>query len=100
MPLVLVYSPAAADDLQSIYNYIAPESPAAADQFVRDIEARCEGLSRTPHIGVSRSDLREGLRAFSWKRRVVIIYRITDQHLEILRIFYGGRDYEAIMGGD
>ena len=37
---------------------------------------------------------------FSLKRRVAIAYRITDHAIEILRVFYGGRDFEVLMRSD
>lgn len=100
MPLRLIYSAETAGDLEAIYRHIAPDSPAAADRFVRGIEARCEALCETPQLGVARPDLREGVRVFSFRRRVAIAYRIEDEAVLILRVFYGGQDYEAIMGGD
>ena len=100
MPLRLDYSDDAAADLEAIYRHIAPDSPAAADRFVRGIEARCEALCEQPRLGVARPDLREGVRVFSLKRRVAIAYRITDHAIEILRVFYGGRDLEALMRSD
>jgi toxin ParE1/3/4 len=33
-------------------------------------------------------------------RSVVIAYQIADNSVEIVRIFYGGQDYEAIMSGE
>jgi toxin ParE1/3/4 len=54
-----------------------------------------------PESGRSRDDLRPGLRIIGFERRVVIAYMVLpDGDLEIGRIFYGGRDYEAIMSED
>ncbi|MEO3433738.1 type II toxin-antitoxin system RelE/ParE family toxin [Inquilinus sp. CAU 1745] len=98
--LGLVYAIEAVEDLQSIYLHIASDSPESADRFVREIEARCEILREVPEIGVSRSDLLEGARILTFRRRVVIVYRLSAGKIDVLRIFYGGRDYEAIILGE
>jgi len=42
--------------------------------------------------------VRRGLWVIGFERRVVIAYTILDTgDVEIGRIFYGGRDYEAII---
>lgn len=93
----LVYSAEAASDLEEIYGFIAAEASVAAVRFVREIEARCEMLAEIPLLGVARPDLREGVRVFSFRRRVAIAYTTEDDALVVLRVFYGGRDFEAIM---
>jgi toxin ParE1/3/4 len=50
-------------------------------------------------MGVARPDLRLNLRIFPLWRRVVIAYEIADNRIDVLRVFYGGRDYQAILGG-
>jgi hypothetical protein len=49
----------------------------------------------------ARSDLRPGIRILTFERRVVIAYAILPSgDIEVGRFFYGGRDYEAIIGSD
>jgi toxin ParE1/3/4 len=98
MHLRLLYSTEAAADLEDIYRHIAPDSPAAAEQFVRAIEARCDALRTMPNLGMARPDLGAGLRILPMRRRVVIAYRTVDRAIEMLHIFYGGRDFEALLG--
>ena len=47
-----------------------------------------------------RPDLRPGLRVIPYGRSVVIAYQVAGDTIEILRIFYGGQDYETIMMSD
>ncbi|MBV9811511.1 MAG: type II toxin-antitoxin system RelE/ParE family toxin [Acetobacteraceae bacterium] len=96
----LVYSGQARIDLEEIFSFIAADNPTRAGTYVADIEAACEKLSDTPMIGMARPDLRPDLRIVTFRRRVVIAYRVLPDHLEILRVFTGGRDYETIMGSD
>ncbi len=48
-------------------------------------------------IGVARDDLRPGLRICGFRRRVTIAFVVTEENVEILGIFYGGRDYETLL---
>src|SRR5687767_1641185 len=98
MRLRLVYSAEAAADLEDIYRHIALDSPVAVERFGRAIEARCDSLRDTPGLGMARPDLGDGLRILPMRRRVVIAYRTMGRTIEILRIFYGGRDFEALLG--
>jgi toxin ParE1/3/4 len=47
-------------------------------------------------MGRSRSDLGANLRSFPVKK-FVIFYRPVDDTVEIVRILYGGRDFESIF---
>ena len=63
-----------------------------------DRYAQGETLAAFPERGTRRDDVRSGLWIIGFERRVVIAYMILDTgDVEIGRIFYGGRDYEAIM---
>lgn len=61
------------------------------------MEDRCDGLLDFPRQGLARDDLRRGLRIVTYARRVVIAYRIRDDGIEVVRVFYGGRNYEALL---
>jgi toxin ParE1/3/4 len=57
-------------------------------------------LRDSPGQGKVRLDFRPSLRVIPYGRSVVIAYRVVGDTIEILRIFYGGQDYETIMGGN
>ena len=61
--------------------------------------AHCEGLAIFPHRGTMRDDLRPGLRTTVYKKRVVIAIVVDDeaQRVDVLGIFAGGQDYEAVL---
>ncbi|MCJ2050777.1 type II toxin-antitoxin system RelE/ParE family toxin [Methylobacterium sp. J-070] len=59
-------------DLESLYDYIAADSPEPAIAFIRRIRSRCESLSDLPKAGRARDDVRPGLRLIAFERRVVI----------------------------
>ena len=59
------FSPLAIEDLNGILEYIARDNPTAAVAFVTLLEEKCEFLARFPLLGEARSELAEGIRAFS-----------------------------------
>jgi toxin ParE1/3/4 len=96
----LIYRPRAAEDLEVIYRFIAQDSPVRAFSFIERIQKRCDLLRDSPEQGRARPDLRPNLRIVPYGRSVVIAYQIAENSVEIVRIFYGGQDYEAIMSGE
>ncbi|PWW01996.1 toxin ParE1/3/4 [Hoeflea marina] len=96
----LVYTPAALADLEEIFWFIAADNPPRARSYVAEIEQACRNLCGTPLMGRTRSDIRPGLYVFPLWRRIVIAYELPDDRVDVLRIFSGGRDYEALMAGD
>jgi len=95
----LLFRPLAEADL-ALYHHIADTSgsPDRAIGYVRRIRDRCRRLLEFPDSGRPRDDLRPGLRIIGFQRRVVIAYMTQPSgDVEIGRIFYGGRDYEALL---
>lgn len=97
MALALTYRALAMDDLDGIFDYIAPENPRRAVSFIEDIRNRCRTLCEHPELGPARSDIKPGLRIYPMLGRIVVCYRITEEAIVIVRIFSGGQDYETIM---
>lgn len=95
----LVFRPLARDDLEEIEQFIAAYSPKSAREFVESIKKRCESLLIFPEQGRARDDLHIGLRMMAYDRRVVVVYRFDADTVDIVRVFYGGRDYETLLRG-
>ncbi len=88
-------SPAATSDLDDIWLYIAVESSSIelAERVVASITARFYTLTRHPYIGRRRDEnLRPGIRSFPIGRHV-IIYRVKNGEVLILRVIDGRREY-------
>lgn len=101
MAFRVVYAPEAKAQLVALYHYVAGEaSPGVARQFVDAILDHVDTFDRFPHRGAPRDDIRPGLRTTSFRRRVTIAYATDDQTVTILGIFYGGQDFETILGDD
>lgn len=60
----------------------------------------CESLQTFPHRGTARDDVRPGLRITHYKKRAVIACAVLGEQVSIIGVFYGGRDFEAILQDD
>ena len=103
MKYKLRYSPAAADDLDRINEYIAAElcSPAAAKNVIGDILDAIETLANFPNIGTplrAVTDMESDYR-FIAVRGYAVFYRSSGGYVYIDRVIYGRRDYMRILFG-
>ncbi|MDH4414366.1 MAG: type II toxin-antitoxin system RelE/ParE family toxin [Rhizobium sp.] len=101
MTQTLRFAPEALQQLEALEIYIAQaSSPRRAADFVDAILDYCEKLRTFPQRGANRDDLRAGLRTLGFRRRVTILFDVTQETVTILGIYYGGQDYEADYAGD
>ena len=91
-------APDADNDLEDIWYHITIESSsaAAADRVIDHIVERFLLLARHPRLGRRRDELRAGLRSFPVSP-YLIIYRIVNGDILILRVLHGRRDIGAIL---
>jgi toxin ParE1/3/4 len=91
-------SAAARDDVLAVAEYIIAEtgSDAVAQRAVDTITRRFEILDRNPRIGRMRADLRAGVRSFR-AERYIILYRVVDSNIRILRVAHTSRDLKTLM---
>jgi toxin ParE1/3/4 len=78
--------PRARADLDEIFWFVAADNPRRAATDLAEIQEACEALIETPMMGIARPDLRPE--------------QVTPSHIDVLRVFSGGQDYEVIMGKD
>jgi toxin ParE1/3/4 len=93
-------APEAEADLDDIWCYIARKSGSLeiADRFTEFLSDRFYLLANHPYIGRRRDhELRPGLRSFP-VRDYIILYRIEEDDVLILRILHGSRDIKALLG--
>ncbi|MEO1089358.1 MAG: type II toxin-antitoxin system RelE/ParE family toxin [Pseudomonadota bacterium] len=97
-PVELV--PEAQEDLIRLYDWIADAaSPDTAIRYIDRIETYCRGLGLASERGQKRDDVRPGLRIVGFERRVTIAFTVSEARVTILRLFYGGRNWEALIEG-
>lgn len=95
------FTPEALNQLDKLEAHIAGVgSPVVAARYVDSIVDYCGNLWTFPHRGTRRDDLRPGLRTLGYRRRVTILFEVSDDTVNIIGVFYGGQDYEAALRDD
>ena len=90
--------PRAEADLFDLYRHIAEEGGhEAAGAYVDRIEAAFTALQIFPQRGTRRDDIRQGLRTMGFERRATIVFQVRKSEVVIVRIFYGGQDFERAL---
>jgi toxin ParE1/3/4 len=85
----IIWTHEALGRLEQIKNYISKDSPTRASQFIQQIIDRTKKLSHNPGLGsivpeISNPDIRELIF-----KNYRIVYRMTQEHIEILTVFEG-----------
>lgn len=78
-------------DLDDIWLAIAQHNLESADRMLDEIQKRFLLLTRFKEMGVEREDLAPALRSFPVEQ-YLIIYRLTSQGIEIVRVLPGKVD--------
>jgi toxin ParE1/3/4 len=74
-------------------------SPKAAERLKSEIKATCQRLARSSESGEPCDDLEAGLR-LSAVGDYVLLYRRTDEGIEIARLLHGARDLPQFFEPD
>lgn len=95
----VVFAPEAEADLLKLYDDLAgPAGLEVAYNYTERLQAYCLSFATFPERGTRRDDLRPGLRIIGFRRRVTIAFHITGNTVVIDRLFYGGQDFEPLLG--
>lgn len=86
-----ILAPAARQDLNNLWDYIAEESPQAADRVINALRASLRNLAEHPEMGRQRDELIPHLRSFPSQRHV-IFYRHDSETITVLRVLHEARD--------
>jgi toxin ParE1/3/4 len=82
----------AADDLESIKNYLQKHFPQFSEPTVRTIYLRVRSLKTTPYRG--RPGHRSGTRELPLTPLpYVVVYSVKADALQILHIYHGAQDW-------
>jgi toxin ParE1/3/4 len=90
------FTRAAREDLIAIWAHIAENNPQAADRMLARLEEAANRLADTPQIGPARDDIRPGLR-YLVSGPYLLLYRIRDGGIEIVRAVHGRRDLNGLF---
>jgi len=99
-PLVVRWALSASLDLEEIVGYIGSDSIDAARRVVERVETRGAALATFPLRGRVVPELaRHGLH--QWRELILspyrLIYRVGDDHVEIVAVIDGRRDVEDLL---
>jgi len=90
-------TPAARNDLEDIWLYTAQQwSFQNADRYTNILEDAFERLLFMPEMARERSEFDPPVRIHPSAEHL-IIYRVEEQHLLILRVLGAGQDWQAIL---
>jgi toxin ParE1/3/4 len=93
------YLPAAQDDLLSILEFIAKDSPRRAVAFVDRLDQRIGQLEHQPLAG--RIPRHPGLRDYGYRVLIVesylVFYTVRGKTVEIHRVVHGSRNMDYLI---
>jgi toxin ParE1/3/4 len=89
-------TPLAEADIEGIGDRIAERNPARAVTYVRELRGRCLSIGEFPHAGPPRPQWGEGVR-IAVHGKYLIVYRVRDEAVQILRVVHGARDLDALF---
>jgi toxin ParE1/3/4 len=93
------YLPVAVDDLLSIHDWIATDSPAQAAAFIEKLDKLIQNLRRHPLLG--KEPRMERLRRIGYRVLILesylIFYVVHGRAVTIHRVLHGSRHLEDIL---
>jgi toxin ParE1/3/4 len=98
--MIVILSAEAEQDLETIGQYIANDSPRRAVSFIDELLSRCLAIANAPfaHSLIPRHE-HTGIRR-CFHGNYVICYRVDASMIGIVHILHGAMDYEAALFRD
>ncbi len=91
-----IISRPAISDLEAISSYFADVNVEAGEKFLQEFNKRCKQIVSFPNSGRSYDDLQLGLRGLPLEG-YIILYRSTDNGIEIVRVANGRQDLPSLF---
>lgn len=92
----LVFSPAAAHDLEDIGDYIARDNPERARSFLAELQEHCYRIAEMPSAFPRRDDISPGLR-MGVHGSYLIFFQAEQSSVRIERIIHGARQHRDLI---
>ena len=83
------WRPQAISDLIRIARHIATRSPINANKVFIQVQAKAAALATYPNMG--RAGRRKGTRDWRYTAISIVVYRVTGQAVEIIRVKHTSR---------
>lgn len=96
----VIFLDSAKADVAALDDWIAAnadEDVAAA--YLDRLEQFADTLRLFPHRGSPRNVGRWNIRSITFERRQILLYRVTDSAVEILRVLDARRDWPRLLSG-
>lgn len=95
----VILTPEARSDIRAVIRWIGIDNMERAESFSSELVGACRTLARHPRrFPVARivdgQEVRKRIHD-----RYVILYRLLDREIEILRVVHGARDWAALLDG-
>jgi len=90
------YTRSAQDDLLSIWQFVAQDSLAAADNILEVIEREASLLAQQPHLGRVRPELGVAVRSWTTSTPYIVFYTIIGGDIFVLRVLHHARDVQTL----
>lgn len=103
MPVDLVWTRQAREDLIEIYTYIGLDNPSAAERIFAAVRAKAELLATYPRLGVRRPEIRPPARMLIEGPYLILYETHPDSddsnidEVEIVRIVDGRRNLKSLF---
>jgi toxin ParE1/3/4 len=103
VPVDLVWTPQAKEDLIEIYTYIGLDNPSAAERVFNAVQTKTESLAIYPLLGVRRPDIRRSTRILIEGAYLILYETHPDSdegridEVEIVRIVDGRRSLKNLL---
>jgi antitoxin ParD1/3/4/toxin ParE1/3/4 len=91
-----VLHPDALKDLEEIWEFVAADSPDAADRVREEIYGTIKSLVPFPYVGHNRFDLTTRPLRFQTVRDYVIAYAPEEKPLAVVAVLHGRRNPRVI----
>ena len=99
----VVFTSAAEHDLGSLFLYIKDElhNEVAARNIATKILQRAQGLASFPEKGASLRNIDPQLNGYRYLLvdNYLVIYRVTNEEVRVVRILYARSDYVQLLQG-
>jgi toxin ParE1/3/4 len=94
--------PRAEFDEAEIYEYLAQRSAGTAQRFLDMVNETLHGLCKTSVPGVPWNSESPGASGLRWVKvrgfkNYLMFFRVSDEHIAVIRILHGARDLGALL---
>lgn len=92
----LQYTETARNDMLEAWQFIARDTPDAADRVLDTIDQEARQLAENPLLGRQRTELKASIRSWPTRTPFIIFYQPANTGIMVLRVLHHARDLANI----